>query len=119
MMRAVVNCVEPRRFILKIARESIVNLVNQVFRKVTARDSRLVCYHNRQPTSLVQNPDRFRGIRKQSKTRRVIDVPDLFRNCAIAIDEDCRTFHDTHATESQTLLTVLAKLLRLSSTCER
>src|SRR5687767_8221983 len=119
MMRAVVDRVESRRFMLKMARESIVNLVNQFFREIAARDSRLVRYHDRQPAGIIQNPDRLGGIRKQLKPRWMIDVPHLFRNCAIAIDEDCWTFHEPHATESQTLLTVLAKLLRLSSACER
>ena len=44
MMRAVVNRVESRGFVLKIASESIVNPVYHVLRKIAARNAGLSFY---------------------------------------------------------------------------
>src|SRR5215213_10992338 len=118
MMRAIINRIELRVF--QITLELIVNTGDHVFSKIPTRHSGLVRNHNRQPAGVVQDPDRFRRIRKHTKARRVIDVTNLFGNRTIAIDENCGTLHlHAHATESHKLLTVLAKLPRFSNACER
>src|SRR5678815_3305347 len=117
MMRAVVDRVELR--VRKITPEPIVNTRDHLLRKVPTCDARLIRDHDRQPVVVIQNPDRFRRIRKHTKPRRMIDVPNLLGNRAIAIDKNCRTLHlHAHATESHKLLTVLAKLPRFSHACD-
>src|SRR5215213_3349435 len=91
MMRAIVNGVEP--CVLELTLKLIVNFDDHLFRKVATRDSRLVRDHNREPAIVVQDPDRFRSVRKQAKARRVIDVANLLGNGAVSINENCWTLH--------------------------
>src|SRR5215217_505030 len=118
MMRAIVNRIELRVFDLTL--EPIVNARDQLLREISARHTRLVRNHDRQPTIVIQDPDRLRRIRKHTKPRRMIDVTNLLGNRAVSIDENCRTLHlHAHATESHKLLTVFAKLPRFNNACER
>src|SRR6185369_12677521 len=117
MVRAVVDRVG--LCVLEITLESIMNTCDHLLRKVSTRDACLVRDHDRQPAIVIQNPDRFRRIRKHTKPRGMIDVTNLLGNRAIAIDKNCRTLHlHAHATESHKLLTVLAKLPRFNKACD-
>src|SRR5512132_3512455 len=116
MMRAVINSIELR--VLQVAFELIVNVDDQLLGEIPARYTRLIGDDDRQPAIIVQDPNRLRRIRKQTKARRVIDVPNLLGECSITIDEDCGSLHLHHATESHKLLTVFAKLPRFSNACE-
>src|SRR5215217_2458772 len=117
MVRAIVDRVELR--VLKITLEPIVNARDHLLGKVATRDTRLVRDHDRQPSIIIQSPDRLRRIRKHTKPRRMIDVTNLLGNRAIAIDKNCRTLHlHVHATESHKLLTVFAKLPRFNNACD-
>ena len=65
MMRAIVNGIEVRLF--QVALQLLVNLDDYVLGKITPRHARLVRHQNRQPLVVIQNPDRYRLIRKQAK----------------------------------------------------
>src|SRR6185503_1777592 len=118
MMCAIVDRVELRIF--QITLETIVDARDHLLRKIPTRHARLVRDQDCEPAVFVQNPDRFRGIRKHAKTRRMVDVANLLRNRAVSIDKNCRALHlHAHATESHKLLTVLAKLPRFNNACER
>src|SRR5215211_7006512 len=118
MMRAIVDRIEVGIF--QITLEPVMNAGDHVLGKISTRDTGLVRDHDRQPFIVIEDPDRFRRIRKHTKARRMIDVSNLLGNRAIAIDENCRTLHlHAYATESHKLLTVFAKLPRFSNMCER
>src|ERR1051325_9646210 len=54
MMRAVVDGVQVRTLALKLSFKYSVHGPNQVFRKVAARDARLIRYQNSEPARFVQ-----------------------------------------------------------------
>src|SRR5207247_4524471 len=66
----------------------LVDLENELFLEVPARDARLVRHDRDGHSGLVQPPDRLGASRQERAAREVVHVADLFADRAVAIEKD-------------------------------
>src|SRR2546423_6990588 len=73
---------------------------DHLFGEVAARDARLIGDEDGEPARLVEQLDRFGRVREDAIARRMIDVADLLRDRAVAINEDRAPFHPVTSTRA-------------------
>jgi len=86
-VRTIINRIEVRASLGQFPFHTVVDIVQQRFRKIAAGNSRLIGDHDHGHSGLIQASDGFGCKRKHTKTVEMIQVADLFGDGAIAIEE--------------------------------
>ena len=88
MVRAIIKRVHTRALGSELLANPFVDFADQLLREIALPHTRLVGYHDHGQARLVQLSHRRSGPWEQAQTVNVVDVTNLFRHRAIAVEED-------------------------------